>query len=425
MHSRTVATWILFVGAMLLAVATVVHAEPPPRPGTVVSIRNLDRYESFLSPAMQWVVDRGYTMRVVAPRPIAHPPAVIAATEKYAGDTELAADGSHLLNHVAGLPFPGVDSTDPTLATKLMFNFASAINHDDSDIRNFHCDTGSVGDDGDAMIVERHFLIDHIRRLYFSGRTEVEPLPTLPNRDRVRFKEALYPLIEPFDLKGVGFTMNRYLDHKRQDDTWLYVPQLRRVRRLSSAQRSDALFGQDTDQDSYEGYQGNIAWMDWKYLGETTILASMHSENMPVKWAPASAEFMHDDVWEPRKVWIIAGISRLPQYAYSHRIIYLDQEIHRIPYTEMYDRAGELWKMWVNNYRFAPETIPGASQHFDWDVAFRPSITMVDLQLEHATSCAMPSPEFPGEQGWYINAGESEGTNENFFDLSALLSSGR
>jgi hypothetical protein len=216
MHSRTVATWILFVGAMLLAVATVVHAEPPPRPGTVVSIRNLDRYESFLSPAMQWVVDRGYTMRVVAPRPIAHPPAVIAATEKYAGDTELAADGSHLLNHVAGLPFPGVDSTDPTLATKLMFNFASAINHDDSDIRNFHCDTGSVGDDGDAMIVERHFLIDHIRRLYFSGRTEVEPLPTLPNRDRVRFKEALYPLIEPFDLKGVGFTMNRYLDHKRQ-----------------------------------------------------------------------------------------------------------------------------------------------------------------------------------------------------------------
>ena len=158
------------------------------------------------------------------------------------------------------------------------------------------------------MSVEKHFLIDHIRRLYFVERTEVAPMPELPNRDRVRFKEAMYPLMEPFDLKGVGFTMNRYLDHTRQDDTWLYVPQLRRVRRLSSAQRSDALFGQDTDQDSYEGYQGNIAWMDWTFLGEKTILATMHAKHLPVKCAlPRPGDFMHDDVWEPRNVWIVAG----------------------------------------------------------------------------------------------------------------------
>jgi len=31
------------------------------------------------------------------------------------------------------------------------------------------------------------------------------------------------------------------------------------VRRMSSAQRSDALFGQDADQDSYWGYSGHIA----------------------------------------------------------------------------------------------------------------------------------------------------------------------
>jgi hypothetical protein len=425
MRSRTVTTWILFLGAMALAVASVVHADEPPPAGTVITSRNLDEYETFLGPAMQWIVERGYEMNVVAPREIVHPPAIMAATEKYATGVELAAGGSHLVNHVAGLPFPDVDTADPMLATKLMFNFSSAIAHDDSDIRNFDCDTGSIGEDGRPMVVERHFLIDHIRRLYFEGRTEVAPLPSLPNRDKVRFKEALYPLIEPFDLKGVGFTMNRYLDHKRQDDTWLYLPQLRRVRRLSSAQRSDALFGQDTDQDSYEGYQGNIAWMDWSYLGETTILASMHSEHMPVRWHGASAEFMHDDVWEPRKVWILAGSSRLPQYAYSRRIIYLDKEIHRIPYTEMYDRAGELWKIWVNNYKFSTQSRPGASQAFDWDVAFRPSITMVDMQLEHATACALPSATFPDEQGWYVNAGDAEGTTETFFDLSSLLASGR
>ena len=51
---------------------------------------------------MQWVVDRGYQMRVIAPRPISHPPAVRAATKKYAGGTEMAADGSHLLKGIAG-----------------------------------------------------------------------------------------------------------------------------------------------------------------------------------------------------------------------------------------------------------------------------------------------------------------------------------
>lgn len=396
-----------------------------PRPGSVINADNVEQYRSYLGPAMRWIIQRGYDMHVVAPRSIAHPPAFREATQRYATGVELAADRTHVINHVAGLPFPTVDANDPDVATKLMFDFNSAIAHDDSDIRNFDCDTGALGADGRPVSVEKHFLIDHIRRLYFVERTEVEPMPELPNRDRVRFKEAMYPLMEPFDLKGVGFTMNRYLDHTRQDDTWLYVPQLRRVRRLSSAQRSDALFGQDTDQDSYEGYQGNIAWMDWTFLGETTLLATMHAKHLPVKWHAPSGDFLHDDVWEPRKVWIVAGQPKLPQYAYSRRVIYLDKEIYRIPYTELYDRAGELWKVWVNNYRFAEFPRAGATYGFDWEVAYRPSIAMIDLQLEHATFCALPSPVFPGEQGWYINLGTREGAVEEFFDLNTLLSGGR
>ena len=197
------------------------------------------------------------------------------------------------------------------------------------------------------------------------------------------------------------------------------------MRRLSSAQRSDALFGQDTDADSYEGYQGNPAWMEWSYLGEKTILGTMNAEHLPVKWAAPSADFMHDDKWEPRDVWIVAGKSKLPQYAYSKRIIYIDKEVHRIPYTEMYDHAGELWKMWVNNYKFATHPRPGARYGSEWEVAYRPSITMVDMQLEHATHCSLPSDLFPEEQGWYVNLGEEEGTTEDFFALSAIIAAGR
>jgi len=374
---------------------------------------------------MKWAVERGAKLRVGPYVRIVDPPPYREATEKFAAQVKLSADGARLENYVAGQPFPVIDRNDPMIASRLMHNFGAAIAVDDSDIRNFDCDTGTLGSDGSTARVERHFLIDHIRRLYFGGRLVVDPKPERPNRDSARFKEALYPIIEPFDLKGTGFTFTRFQDSARQDDTWLYLPQLRRVRRLSSAQRSDALFGQDADADSYEGYQGNIAWMAWKFIGEKTVLGTMHAAHLPVKWGAPSGDFLHDDLWEPRAVWVVEGVSKLPQYAYAKRVIYLDKEVYRIPFTEMYDSAGELWKMWVNNYRFAKSPFPGATYGLDWEYSYRPSITMVDLQLEHGTYCAMPSHRFPGEQGWYVDLGDKEGTTETFFDLSSIIAAGR
>lgn len=401
-------------------------AEQNPPSGTVIDRTNIDQYKDFFGPAMIWSIDRGVKVRVGDYQKIDWPTPVSEATEKYAAQVKLAEDGSHTLDYVAGIPFPTVTPDDPKVANKLMFNYEASIETDDLDLRNFDCDTGSVGSGGDPVRVERHFLIDHFRRLYFTGRLEIDPKPELtPNRDSVRFKEALYPLIEPFDLKGTGFTFNRYIDHTRQDDSWLYLPQLRRVRRLSSAQRSDALFGQDTDQDSYGGYAGNIAWMDWKYLGEKTVLGSFHAENIPASFGEPSGDFVHNDVWEPREVWIVEGYSKLPQYAYSKRVMYLDKESLFIAYSDIYDQAGELWKMWLNEFTIRTKPIETAEYEAPFERRYFPSITMIDMQLEHATYCSLPSTRFPGEQGWYVNVGDAEGTTEDFFELSAIISAGR
>jgi hypothetical protein len=396
-----------------------------PAPGTVIDRTNVDQYMEVLSPSLKWIIERGATFKVTAYKPTKLSPHFNEATEKYAGQTTLSPDATHVQNHVAGLPFATVDNSEKHAGAKHMFNFNAAIAIDDLDLRNFDCDTGALGKNGEPVHVERHFLIDHIRRLYFQERTMVDPKPKMESRDGVRYKEALYPLIEPFDLKGTGFTLNRYADHTRQDDTWLYLPQLRRVRRLSSAQRSDALFGQDTDQDSYAGYAGNPGWFDWTYVGEKTVLGSFHSDGIPVKWQKPSGDFMHDSAWEPRKVWVVEGKAKFPQYAYSKRVIYLDKDTYRIPFTDIYDQAGELWKVWVNNFMYAGYPIPGAKYGFPFEVSYNPSITMVDLQLEHATFCALPSARFPGEQGWYVNLGDKEGTTEAYFDLSAIIAAGR
>ncbi len=399
-------------------------AEVPPT-GTVVNRSNIDRYIDVLSPSIKGLIERGAVIKVSEHKKVGLAPPFVAATEKYAGQVQISPDSTHLMNHVAGLPFLEVKSDDPQAGAKHMFNFNSAIAVDDLDLRNFDCDTGALGSAGNPIKMERHFLIDHMRRLYFRERTLVDPKPEMPNRDNARYKEAMYPMIEPFDLKGTGFTSNRYIDHTKQDDSWLYLPQLRRVRRLSSAQRSDALFGQDTDQDSYAGYAGNVGWFTWKFLGEKTMLGSFHADKIPVEWQPPSGDFLHASAWEPREVWVVEGASKVPQYAYSKRVIYLDRESYRILYSDIYDQAGELWKVWVNNFMYAHRPFEGAKYGFDYDVSYNPSISMVDMQLEHATICAMPSARFPGEQGWYINLGDKEGTSESYFELSAIIAAGR
>ncbi len=419
------ATAMVAIASFTVGAGAVRAAEQVVPVGTVIDKTNLDTYRDYFSPGMQWIIEHDVSVKVGPYKQIEHPPPFRAATEKYSAQVKLSDDGTHLLNHVAGMPFTKIDPSDPMAANKHMFNFNAAIAVDDLDLRNFDCDTGTLGSKGEPLKVERHFLLEHIRRLYFRERLVVDPKPESPNKDQARYKEALYPIVEPFDLKGTGFTLNRYLDHNRQDDTWLYLPQLRRVRRLSSAQRSDALFGQDTDQDSYAGYAGNVGWMTWKYLGEKTILASFHSENLPVKWLPGSGNFMHDDVWEPREVTIVEGVSKLPQYAYSKRVIYIDKEVTRIPYTDMHDQAGELWKIWVNNYKVAQRPIPTAKYGFDYEVTYNPSISMVDMQLVHATHCSLPSSRFASEQGWYVNLGDQEGTTEEYFALSAIIAAGR
>ena len=382
---------------------------------------NVDKVKDLISPGMEWCVKRGFPITVAETKKIEWPQAYKEATEKYSGQVKLTNNGVDLQNYVAGLPFPTIDVKDPQAALKIMWNYTYGfITTDDVDLRNFDADTGTIADKG-AMTVERHFLLDHFRRLFWTGRLFVEPKPDKPNPNGYRAQQGLYPILEPFDLKGVGALGNRYTSSEKQDDSWLYLPSLRRVRRLSTAQRSDALFGQDTDVDSYFGYAGHIAWMEWKLLGEKEVLGVFHSEHYPVKWHD-KVDWAFDDKWEKRKLYVVEGVSKLPQYSYSKSILYIDKESWMIPFTDIYDRSGELWKVWINDFSFR-KNVQGGITYPD-EMPFTPSIVMVDIQLEHATKAALPSHRFAGEQGWYFNQGEKSGVTDDWFTVAALVAAG-
>jgi hypothetical protein len=423
MRHRSRTAWLaLLIGTAVTGLALQVRADV--QPGDVITKDNVDKAKDLISPGVEWCVRHGMKMNVIPYKKIEWNKPYREATEKYAGQTKLAPDGRTLEGYVAGMPFPNLDPNDPQLALKIMWNYEyKPYVSDDEDLRNFDADTGPVGD-GAPMQVERHFLLDHLRSLAYNARLYVDPKPERPNPDGVRGKSSLHPILEPFDLKGVGLTSIRYLSPDRQDDTWLYLPSLRRVRRLSSSQRSDALFGQDTDVDSYGGYAGQIPWSDWKFLGEKEILASFHSQAFPVKYCEGGGDFIFCDSWEKRKVYVLEGVSKLPQYAYGKRLLFVDKETFYIAYSDIFDRSGQLWKVWVNQWSFKKRATPSYGIEYEDEMPFQPSITMVDMQLNHATKAALPSSKYPGEQGWYFNQGDKAGISEEFFTIAHLIESG-
>ena len=415
--------WLaLLMGAVGITVTPSVRADV--QPGDVINKTNLDKAKDLISPGVEWCVRHGMQMKIVPYKKVEWNKPFREATEKYGGQTKLAPDGRSLVGHVAGLPFPNIDPNDPQIALKIMWNYEyKPFVTDDEDLRNFDADTGPVTD-GAPMQVERHFLLDHLRSLWYNARLYVDPKPELPNPDQVRAKSSLHPILEPFDLKGVGETGIRYLSPDRQDDTWLYLPSLRRVRRLSSAQRSDALFGQDTDVDSYGGYAGQIPWFEWKFLGEKEILASFHSDSFPVKYCDGGGDFIFCDTWEKRKAYVVEGVPKLPQYAYGKRLIFVDKESYLVSYSDIFDRSGQLWKVWVNQWSFKKRATSSYGTEYADEMPFQPSITMVDMQLSHATKAALPSAKYPGEEGWYYNMGPKSGISEEFFTIAHLIESG-
>src|SRR5437870_11247165 len=394
---------LIGIAAVLLTVAPGLRADVSP--GETIDKSRLAEVRPLISPSIEWILDRGATMKVAETKPVGWPQAFREATERYAGRVGTGRGGLTLENYSAGSAFSTLESNDAVMAVKVMWNYEYRPypGTDDFVEYDFTAWDGALNREA-PMSVERLFRIGESRRLYYNGRLVVDPKPEMPNASGYRFQEFVGPILAPYDLKGVGLLTYRYIDPAKPDASFLYLPVLRRVRRLSTAQRSDAILGTDADPDSFWGYAGHIAWMAWRFLGEKEMLAVMHGEHYPIQQCPGTADFMFCDVWETRPVYAIEGRSKLPQYAYGKRVLYIDRQAWVVAYEDIYDRGGELWKVWIDDHQFRDQAFPGARKYPE-EQDFYAGLLMLDMQLEHATCVPHPGAEPPGNEGWYFNQG--------------------
>ena len=76
--------------------------------------------------------------------------------------------------------------------------------------------------------MERMYGSQFWRRMMWTGRLYTDPKPIVPNNPPMRYTEQFGPLFIPNDLKGAGVLNTRYLPTNIPDDSYMYLPELRR-----------------------------------------------------------------------------------------------------------------------------------------------------------------------------------------------------
>ncbi len=118
----------------------------------------------------------------------------------------------------------------------------------------------------------------------------------------------------PRDVKGTAFLS--FTHATTADDQWIYLPALKRIKRISSSNKSGPFMGSE------------FAYED---------ISSQEVEKYTYKW-------LRDEALEGKDVFVI---ERYPEYKYSgykRTIVWLDKEIYMPLRIEFYDRKNALLK---------------------------------------------------------------------------------
>lgn len=127
-------------------------------------------------------------------------------------------------------------------------------------------------------------------------------------------QKSIISFLKPTDVKGTKLLTWGYKD--KGDDQWLYLPSLRRVKRISARTRSGAFMGSEF---SYEDL-GNHAVEKYKY------------------------KYLQDEKLNGRETWMLEKYPLDKRSGYSKEVIWMDKEYLKPLKIDYYNRKGVLLK---------------------------------------------------------------------------------
>ncbi|MFV0665432.1 DUF1329 domain-containing protein [Denitromonas sp.] len=363
--------------------------------GTIINKGNVGQFKDALAVGIYKMIKEGYyEVKVGATTQFEMNKAYVEATKKNLNTAKLGPNNGDITGFVAGRPFPEEpDLKDPRAGEKLAWNYKYGVNWgDNAAIYPFfwkyrNMETGELER---TIKMNMHFL-------NFKHRVQDAPVPEITPNPSDLFRAIYVKVLEPQDLKNTQLLIQRYDDDQKLDDAYLYLGFQRRVRRLATGQTTDAFLGSDLMIEDFEGYNGRVSDMKWTYKGTKNVLLPMWNHNDlkltdefqdsdGYKYVSfgGKGECFFDGTWQLRKAYVLEATPVNANHPVSKRVFYMDAQLGNLNgAVEVYDRKGELWKVWTVGKSHPDHHLPlnkGAGIGID------DAFSMVDVQSKHCTT---------------------------------------
>lgn len=171
--------------------------------------------------------------------------------------------------------------------------------------------------------------------------------------------KSLITFDSPKDIKGTAFLSHTH--SLTPDDQWLYLPALKRVKRISSSNKSGPFVGSE------------YAYED---------LSSQEVEKYKYKW-------LRDETLNGRDSFVI---ERFPQYehsGYTRQIVWLDKEMYQPLQLEFFDRKNsQLKTLQFLDYKQYLEQYwrPGSMQMINHQTGKSTTLSWTDYKFKNGLS---------------------------------------
>ena len=315
-------------------------AEVDLKPGDPIGPNNWQKVQGMVGENLLNRIKQGYTLKIKETKTIEPLREYNEATEKYSSKVSLGPNGE-LLNYIAGRPFPNFDRNDSQIGQKVAWNFYWRWLGDDykngaalkeGKIIRYFLDRDGSERRGDVINI-------FIRA---RNRVTVDPKPVIPGYEHIDWMEIIADEY-PRDSSGTTVLEMRYASPTAEDDFYVYVPSIRRIRRMPPIQRCATITPSEFNYDDVNSFNGKVTDFKYKLLGEKQMLTNFSQGN--IRFRRKTGDYLPlDEEWEIRDTYVLEITPKNPEYCYPRKVLYLDKLHFESAWTVIWDREGRYWK---------------------------------------------------------------------------------